>query len=204
MDYEVECQLDLVHGNGFLIENVAFSDTDKSIANISGPRSPLFGTTYSDNNSFADRYRCECGKFVGAVFEDQECPTCRTRIEFRDVDILYTGWMNFYPYKLINPLLYHKLQSALSKAHLDNIIGSDSMITSAGVIRRYDDEIEVKKKFLKYHNIGLHAFYENFEEVMLYYKKDRKSKAALFDQLIDMKYELWTSKIPIINKSALS
>ncbi len=50
---------------------------------------------------------------------------------------------------------------------------------------------------LKYHNIGLKEFYENFEEIMLYYKQKRKAKADLIDMLIDNKASVWTSKIPV-------
>lgn len=48
-----------------------------------------------------------------------------------------------------------------------------------------------------YHNIGLQAFYENFEEIMTYYKSKRKMKADLIDSLIRDKDKVWTSKLPV-------
>ena len=57
--------------------------------------------------------------------------------------------------------------------------------------------MEVKKSMLKYHNIGLDAFYKNFEEIMLYYRQKRKIKADLIDKLIEEKDLLWTSKFPV-------
>ena len=45
------------------------------------------------------------------------------------------------------------------------------------------------------HNV--HEFYDNYEEIMLYYKKKRKLKADLIDQLIEEKDSLWTSKLPV-------
>ena len=198
MNYEIECMNDLANGNGFIINDVAYSDTDKKIANLEGPRSPLYGTNFNDSNAFNDRYRCECGKYNGAIFEGDYCPSCNSKIEFRDVNILYTGYLNFYPYKLINPLLYRKLQSALSKKILEEIIGSDVRISSNGVIRQYNDDIPVKKGNLKYYNIGLKSFYENFEEIMLYYKHHkRKAKAAQIQELIDKKSILWTNVFPV-------
>ena len=89
------------------------------------------------------------------------------------------------------------MESALSKKGLENIISNENIITSNGVIRNYSDVIEVKKSMLQYHNIGLQQFYENFEEIMLYYKGKRKAKAELIDSLIENKDMVWTSKIPV-------
>lgn len=197
VNLETECMDDCIKGRGFLIKDTPFSDIDKSIRNMDGPRSPRFGTTYGDNNEFMDRYHCKCGKYIGATFEGEVCPECGTMIEYTDVDIMYTGWINLYPYKIINPLYYQRLQSALSKKNLENIISNENIITSSGVIRKHSDIIEVKKTMLSYHNIGLKEFYDNFEEIMLYYKSKRKQKADLIDSLIEDKDIVWTSKIPV-------
>ena len=117
MDFESECENDLQTHRGFLIKEQPYSDVDKTIRNMDGPRSPRYGTDWSDKtgNEFADRYSCKCGKYIGAQFEGEVCPYCGTKIEYHDVDILYTGWLNFSPYKIIQPRLYKRLQSALSK-----------------------------------------------------------------------------------------
>jgi hypothetical protein len=197
INFESECAYDVINGRGFLISDTPFSDIDKSIRTMDGPRSPRYGTTYGDANEFMDRYHCKCGKYIGATFEGEKCPECNTVIEYKDVDILYTGWLNFYPYKIINPLYYQRLQSALSKKNLENIISNENIITSSGVIRKHSDSIEVKKSMLTYHNIGLKEFYDNFEEIMLYYKQKRKQKADLIDSLIKDKEFVWTSKLPV-------
>lgn len=197
LNLELECAHDLIHGKGFLIKDTPYADIDKSIRNMDGPRSPRYGTTYGDNNEFMDRYRCKCGEYIGAAFEGEKCPKCDTKIEYKDVDILYTGWINLYPYHIISPLFYQRMQSALSKKNLENIISNENIITSQGIIRKYSDDIEVKKSMLIYHNIGLQEFYENFEEIMLYYKSKRKQKADLIDSLIMDKDLVWTSKIPV-------
>ena len=103
IDFESECYSDLITGRGFLIKEAPFSDVDKAVRNMDGPRSPRYGTTYSDANEFMDRYHCRCGKYIGAAFEGETCPECGTKIEYTDVDIMYTGWLNFYPYHIINP-----------------------------------------------------------------------------------------------------
>ncbi len=80
---------------------------------------------------------------------------------------------------------------------MENIISNDNIITSAGVIRKHSDTIEVKKSLLTYHNIGLKEFYDNYEEIMLYFRGKRKMKADLIDSLIENKASVWTSKLPV-------
>lgn len=104
MNYETECYYDILTGNGFIIKEMPYSDVDKSIRTEDGPRSPRYGTTYGDNNEFMDRYHCKCGKTVGAAFEGDECPLCHTKVEFTEVDILYTGWISFSPFKVLSDL----------------------------------------------------------------------------------------------------
>lgn len=197
MNLESACMYDIIHDKGFLIKEPPFSDVDKSIRNMDGPRSPRYGTTYGDSNEFMDRYHCKCGRTIGAAFEGEECPFCHEKVEYTDVDILYTGWLNFYPYHIINPLFFQRLQSALSRKVLENIISNENIITSSGIIRKHTDVLEVKKTPLMYHNIGLSEFYSNYEEIMLYWKSKRKQKADLIDSLIEDKDKVWTSKLPI-------
>jgi len=197
MNLEAECYNDIINNRGFLISDIPFSDVDKTIRNMNGPRSPRYGTTYGDANEFMDRYRCKCGRTIGAEFEGEKCIFCGEPVEHRDVDILYTGWLNFSPFKIINPLFFFRLKSALSTKVLENIISNENIITSAGIIRHKNDDIEVKKSMLKYHNLGLQEFYENYEEIMTYYKGKRKQKAELIDSLIQDKDLVWTSKLPV-------
>ena len=103
MDFESECYSDIINRRGFLIKELPFSDVDKSVRNMDGPRSPRYGTDYNDTNEFMERYSCQCKKYIGAAFEGETCPECGTKIEYHDVDIMYTGWLNFYPYHIINP-----------------------------------------------------------------------------------------------------
>lgn len=197
LNLESECAYDVIHNRGFLINEPPFADIDKSIRNMDGPRSPRYGTQKNDTAEFMERYTCKCGRYIGAAFEGEICPNCGEKIEYKDVDILYTGWLNFGKYKIVNPLYFQRLQSALSRKVLDDIISNENLITAQGIIRKHDEQLETKKGNLLYHNIGLQSFYEHFEEVMEYYKGKRKQKADLIDSLIRDKSIVWTSKIPI-------
>ena len=154
LNLEEECAWDLINNRGFLISEMPFSDVDKSIRNMDGPRSPRYGTTYGDTSAFMDRYSCSCGRYIGAAFEGEVCPECGTKIEYKDIDVTYTGLLNFGKYSLINPLFYQRLQSALSKKNLEAIISNENIIDANGMIRKHDDVIEAKKTPLMYHNIG--------------------------------------------------
>ena len=197
LNMESEAMYDCITNKGFLISEQPFSDIDKTIRNIDGPRSPRYGTTFEDVDAFNERYRCPCGKSIGAAFEGEICPDCGKPIEYLDTDIKYTGYINFSPYKVINPLMYHRLQTALSKKILENIISTDNIITPNGVLRKYDDPLEVKKSKLMYHNIGMKNFYEHYEEIMEYFKTKRKARIDMIDDLIKDKDIIWTSKIPV-------
>ena len=89
------------------------------------------------------------------------------------------------------------MESALSKKTLEAIISNENIITADGRIRKRDDDIEVKKSILKYHNVGLEEFYLHYEEIMEYFKTKRKQKVELIDSLIRDKDLVWTSKIPV-------
>lgn len=103
LNFESEAMYDCINGRGFLITETPFADIDKSIRNMNGPRSPRYGTIYGDTNEFMERYSCKCGHYIGAAFEGETCPRCGSKIEYKDIDILYTGYLNFTPYKIINP-----------------------------------------------------------------------------------------------------
>lgn len=108
MNWESECLYDCIYGNGFLISEEPFSDIDKSIRNMNGPRSPRYGSEMNDSsannpNIFQERYSCKCGNLVGSQFEGEVCPICGEKIEYREADPMITGWLNFSPYHLLNP-----------------------------------------------------------------------------------------------------
>ena len=71
------------YSNGKVGENAA-----KGTKEMYGIHSPLFGTDWLDDNAFADRYSCECGKMIGKIFKGRKCPECGTKVEFIDVNLI--------------------------------------------------------------------------------------------------------------------
>ena len=70
MNFDAECAYDLINERGFLISELPYSDIDKTIRNLDGPRSPRYGTQYEDANAYVERFRCACGQYVHYTFID--------------------------------------------------------------------------------------------------------------------------------------
>ena len=71
MNFDAECAYDLINERGFLISELPYSDIDKTIRNLDGPRSPRYGTQYEDANAYVERFRCACGQYVGSQWEGE-------------------------------------------------------------------------------------------------------------------------------------
>ena len=60
ISWDVEFYSDMMNGNGFIISEPSEIKVDRERKkSLYGPQSPLYGTTYSDEQAFIERYRCE-------------------------------------------------------------------------------------------------------------------------------------------------
>ncbi|WP_164130833.1 hypothetical protein, partial [Sharpea azabuensis] len=98
-----------------------------------------------DEQSFIERYRCECGAFVGKQFEHEICPICGTPVEFKDSNINTTGWISLGENKIINPLYYNLLSNAIGNTPFADIISAKFKITKDGrKLKPREDELDEK------------------------------------------------------------
>ena len=74
-----------------------------------GLQSPFFGTDFSDEQSFAERYRCKCGKLIGKMYMGNICDKCNTEVKYVDVDLSKTGWIILNHTKTFSPIFVMKL-----------------------------------------------------------------------------------------------
>jgi hypothetical protein len=187
-------------GNGFTItEPVAISLDGSKQKTMYGPQSPLYGTTYGDDQAFIERYRCKCGKYKSRLFEGEICPYCHTKVEYRGSDINMTGWISLGDNRIISPFYYRVLQGALGKTVLSDIVFAKFKVTKDGQkVRPSEDEFEGKPSS-PYTGIGIDAFYENYENIMEYFKSIKKAKADTIDLLIKQKSSVFVSHIPILS-----
>lgn len=199
LNLDAVCQLDIQSGVGIRLDSVEmFDKKNKNEKIMTGLMSPHFGTDFSDETAFKERYRCKCGKYQGKMFSDMVCDVCGTKVEYHDIDLNKTGWIILDKFKCMSPIYQAKLADALGKFEgervLDKIIemdykdGEDPIFT--------DKELANIKKhpFTKKGAIWLS---ENIDEVLDFYEKRKPSKAKAFHELRTEKDRMFTHCIPV-------
>lgn len=197
-NWDADFYADILSGVGFIISEPAEVSLDgNKQKSMYGPQSPLYGTTYEDEQSFIERYRCKCGQFKSRQFEGEICPLCNTPIEARDSDINVTGWISLGDNRIISPYYFNILQSAIGKQVFPDIIYAKYKITTDGKRVKPKEEDQDVKPSSPYAGIGVDKFYENYENILLYFKAIKKNKAHTIDMLIKEKRKVFISHIPV-------
>lgn len=198
-NWDADAFSDVASGAGFFIVDPPEVEIDETRRKaLYGPQSPLFGTTFQDEQSFQERYRCKCGEFKGTVFEGEICPKCGTKIEFRDVDPRMTGWISLGNKKIVAPQYYRILQSAIGKDEFQEMIFIKKKVDRDG--RRVDLTEEEMKSFDPkgpFCGIGLEDFRMRFDEIIDYYRKKKPAKQKTLDLVSKERLKVFTSHIPV-------
>ena len=189
---------DLLNGNGFIISEPAEVSLDGTKQkSLYGPQSPLYGTTYEDDQAFIERYRCQCGEFKGRQFEGETCPLCGKTVEFKDSDINVTGWISLGNNRIISPYYFNLLQSAIGKSAFPDIIsGKYKIDTNGRRLRPREEDLEGKPSS-DFVGIGVDEFYDRYEEILTHFMNLKKNKAHTFELLLKQKRCVFISHIPI-------
>ena len=201
-DWDVEYYTDMARGNGFVIDEpaiISFDNTKKKT--MYGAQSPLYGTTYDDEDAFIERYRCECtddGGLKGRLYEGEICKKCGKPVTYKGFNIKITGWILLHDAKCINPYYYEILLKLVGKKVLPDIINGKLKIDIDGNTSIPNPTEIEKDPTSPFVGIGIDEFRENFKEIMLYFKaKKGKKKAEEYDKIIRNKSAVFTSHIPI-------
>ena len=198
LNWDVEFYIDIIQGRGFVItEPAEVSLNGTKQKSLYGPQSPLFGTSYEDEQAFIERYRCQCGSFKGRQFEGEICPVCGHKVEYKDSDINFTGWIQLGRTKIISPYYYNILLNAIGKRTFPEIIYDKYKITVNGRRIKVKEEDLETKPLSPYAGLGIESFYDNYETVINYFKNTKKNKSRTFDLLLKQKDAVFTSHIPI-------
>ena len=202
IDFDKECEADIMSGNGFIIE--PFKSIKKDLKAENGIFSPRYGQTLSDMNPFIDRYKCSCGKLRGRINAGLRCPSCGKLCTFVDDNFSYFGWMILSePYKIIHPAFYKKIESFLGKGQslqgikrtkLENILDVSETIKNSVAID--DNEIQ-KPKDEPYYGIGMVEFVNKFDEIMEYYLKKKPGRQDYYDDIYSHREMVFTKSIPV-------
>lgn len=197
INWDVEMTHDILTGNGFIISEKGVIDLDGQKKKPEfGPQSPRFGTTYGDEQEFVERWRCREGHIKGRMFEGEICPICGTKVEFRDVDVKQTGWVNLRYYKVINPLYFLLLEKHIGKKVFQDIIDTRQRVDRDGHIYDVPPE-EAKEALSPFSGMGIQRFMENYEDVLNYFQAKKKDKYDEFEELKKLKSSVFTSNIPV-------
>ena len=192
---------DIISGRGFIISEPAEITLDgvrrKSLL---GPQSSLYGSTYEDEHSFIERYRCDCGAFVGKKFEHHICPKCGTEVTHKDSDVNTTGWICLKGANcIISPYYYQVFINAIGKNVFPDIITAKHKINKDGERIQVTDEDFDSGLSSPYAYIGIDGFYYYYEEILEYFKNLKPKKASTFNRLLAEKRNVFVSHIPIMS-----
>jgi hypothetical protein len=189
---------DIINGNGFLItEPATFQLDETKQKSLYGARSILYGTSYEDETAFIERYCCRCGEFKGKLFEGEECPLCHTKVEYKDANIEFTGWISLGENYIINPFYYNRLCDCIGKNVVPEIVNTKTIVDVNGNMRlAKPEEIDENPKH-PYIGMGLVEFRKHFEEVLNYFKLKKKKKETEIDRIISESSSVFCSHIPI-------
>lgn len=146
-------------------------------------------------------FSCDCGNVYGRFYEGAICPECGTKVRSQyNRDIKRVGWINIYPFYIINPNAYEKLTKVIGTKNLPKILQYDIEIDLDGNLKPASDTIITKggivKQNVPYANTGMIEFRNNFDTIVSYYGSSR-GEEEMAKYLIENKDKIFSSHIPV-------
>lgn len=194
LDMDEECIKDIIHGNGFYIEEP--QSIKKDLKSENSIFSSRFGALTGDD-AFVDRYRCECGFMRNRINHGRICPNCGTQVKYIDDNFEYFGWCVLkQKYHIIHPNLFKSIEALVGASKLDNILNGEEEKTEDG----FKKETVEKLADEPFYRIGMLEFYNRFNEIMYYYMKknaNNASKRAYYDHIMFNRDKVFIHSIPV-------
>lgn len=201
LNFDVLFYQSIISGCGFVISeppSVRIEDGEPARKSLYGPRSYLYGTTFEDEQTYAERFTCECGALKGRMYEGEICEFCGKPVKEVGDNIKVTGWIDLGANNyIINPLYYQLLGSALGKQVFQDIIAYRYQVDVDGNISDTPFFDKDNPPSSKYAGIGLDEFRRNYYEIMDYFREKRKAKASKIYKLEQEASSVFMSKIPV-------
>ena len=207
LDLDAECAYDLAIGQGLRLQSTESFHKSEKVED--GLQSPFFGTDFSDELSFAERYRCQCGYMIGMMYQGELCPKCGTPVGYVPVDMKKMGWIILDHFKVMSPIYAYKLSEALGTVEGEKVLtkilskdfDQDESDEHAIILREKEDELRKKHPYVYK---GTQWFVDHFEEVIKFYMAKKPGKKKLFEELLNDKDHVFTSCIPVISATLRS
>lgn len=199
LNWDAECYHDLATGNGFLITDPPTLEFEGGkTRSMFGTQSPIYGTSISDDQELSTRYRCKCGEFTGKVFRGHKCPKCNSTVEFQDVRPEMTGWIPLGANKIINPLFYRMLGSAVGEDDFKDIVVCQQKVNRDGVREPLTEEDRAYYNVTNpFYGMGLEEFRNRYYEVLDWVEKKKPAKKEMVNLLRHNSTKVFTSYVPV-------
>lgn len=200
MDLDLECYFDIANGRGIRIDSVEAFDTKKKNEKIwTGLQSEFFGSDFSEEDAFRERWSCKCKKYIGKAYKGKICEQCGAKVEYNDIDLTKTGWIILDHFYVMSPIMAAKISDALGTYEGEKVLTKIIAMTyhdEDEPVELSDKEVLALKKhpFIKKGMIWLH---DHLPEVLDYYEKRKPSKKKLFDQIRKEYDKIWCHCIPV-------
>ena len=188
VNWDEEAQTQILERKGFRITEKGKTDVDVE-PGLYSIHSPLYGTDYSDEHGFEDRYSCKCGHLQGKHYMDSHtvCPICKTKVEFIDIDMTKTGWIILDRDYIIQSIMAKKIW---------NFIGKNRFLPMIEYKEPDKREITPDNPFV---GIGIIEFRHRFGEIMDYYFKRFPQKLDQYLHIMSNRDKVFTRSIPVYN-----
>ena len=185
LNHDYEFEKDIANGKGIIINQIDPYDK-KGQKNFNGLQSSFFGSDFSDEIQYRERWSCKCHKLTGKGYAGMICDACHTPVEFTTVDLEKFGYIKINHFKILTPLATMKLHDILGKSSgeyvLDKILNVRYNEASDRVISEREEKEYRKHPF--FHK-GMRFFTKHFQEIMLYYMHLKPNKAKAIQELLD-------------------
>lgn len=205
IDMDKEAQEDIETGRGFLISSPKKTNK-KDLKDPNGIYSSRFGQKLGDQNPYADRYSCECGNLKSRVNHGMECPICHTKVKYVDDDFKMFGWIILKDeYHIIHPKFYDSLDYIFGESQynterkkikgrrLQNILNYSPDVNEHG----FGTETDFKPVNEPFYGIGMHEFYNRFDEILDYYIAKYPKKQPYYDEIQKHRDIVFCHSIPV-------
>ena len=204
LNLSFEREYDMFTGRGIRLQST--ESYRKSVKVEDGLQSSFFGTDFSDEMSYAERYRCECGRTMGKMYEGEICPYCATPVGYVPVDMSRMGWIIMDHFQVISPIFAVKLSDALGTAEGEKVLtriltvsyGDEQSDDNAYLRREKDKELKKKHPFI---GMGMTWLVDHIDEVLDFYEQKKASKKKLFNEMRNAvkNGSFFTDSIPVIS-----
>lgn len=195
INWEKEYEADMDKGIGFDITRADYiksTPKEENIRAADGIYSIEYGTTWQDDNAFAERYRCKCGETKGKPSEGEICPLCSNPVTFVDSNIEITGWFKLNEHRIIQPAMYAFVSSLVGEKNLEDIISNAKRRMNKN--GKYDNVPDSKNP---YRGIGMIEFEEKFDEIMDFFLSKKAMKRDVYDEIYKNRDCVFSSVIPV-------